>query len=281
MATTHLSAPTQFIEVDGDRFAYRRFGNAKTEQPPLFFLQHFRGGMDNWDPLMTDGLAAGREVILYNYRGCASSTGEPRNRVEDMADDAAKVIEALGLSKVDVVGFSLGGSVAQDLTRRHPQLVRKLMLLGTAPRGAVPAENPDDFMPALNPVPVEGDFLHLFFGRSEKAVAAGHAFWARRHERKDQDPPSSPELMKTQIEAIVALREPVDPEKAYSHLAEIKQPTLVVNGAKDVMVASVNSWHLAQNIPDAQLVIYPDAGHGSQFQYPERFLKQAIQFLDE
>jgi pimeloyl-ACP methyl ester carboxylesterase len=127
MADTHLSAPTSITEADGDRFAYRRWGNPSTGQPPLFFLQHFRGGMDHWDPLMTDGLAAGREVILYDYRGCASSTGAPRTLIEDMADDAAKVIRALGLSKVDVVGFSLGGMVAQDLTRRHPDLVRKLM----------------------------------------------------------------------------------------------------------------------------------------------------------
>jgi pimeloyl-ACP methyl ester carboxylesterase len=109
MADTHLTAPTRIIEVEGDRFAYRRWGKAGSGQPPLVFLQHFRGGMDHWDPLMTDGLAAGREVILYDYRGCASSTGVPRTLIEDMADDAAKVIRALGLSRVDVVGFSLGG----------------------------------------------------------------------------------------------------------------------------------------------------------------------------
>src|SRR6185503_19104125 len=101
MKETHLTAPTRFVEVEGSRFAYRRWGNAGSAQPPLFFFQHFRGGMDHWDPLMTDGLAAGREVILYDYRGCASSTGEPRNSMEDKADDAAKVIRALGLSRVD------------------------------------------------------------------------------------------------------------------------------------------------------------------------------------
>ncbi len=120
MADTHLTAPTRFVEIDGDRFAYRRWGNTSTDQPPLFFLQHFRGGMDHWDPLMTDGLGAGREVILYNGRGVASSSGKPRTRIEHMADDAAAVIRALGLRKVDVLGFSLGGFQAQDLTRRHP-----------------------------------------------------------------------------------------------------------------------------------------------------------------
>lgn len=281
MNHTHLTAPTQFVEVDGAKFAYRRWGNKASVQPPLFFLQHFRGGMDNWDPLMTDGLAEGREVILYNYRGCASSTGTPRNRSEDMADDAAKVIQALGLASVDVVGFSLGGCVAQDLARRHPKLVRKLMLLGTGPHGAVPPDNPKDFEVALNPVPTEDDFLFLFFGRSEAAVQAGRAFWKRRHVREDQDPPSSPALMQAQIEASLSLYTPLDPEKPFAHLNEITQPTLVVNGVNDVMIASMNSWHLVQNIPNAQLMIYPDAGHGAQFQYPQRFLKHAIQFLEE
>lgn len=281
MSDTHLTTPTRFIEVDSAKFAYRRWGNASSGQPPLFFLQHFRGGMDHWDPLMTDGLAAGREVILYDYRGCASSTGTPRNSVEGMADDAAAVIHALGLPKVDVVGFSIGGCMAQELTLRHPDLVRKLMLLGTQPRGGNPDPDPRMFKVAPNPVPTVDDFLFLFFGRSEAAQKAGREFWERRHQRKDLDPPSSPEFMQAQMEAYRAYVVPLDAEKPFAHLAKITQPTLVVNGVVDVMIATINSWHLAQNIPNAQLIIYPDAGHGSQFQYPERFLKHAIQFLDE
>lgn len=191
MNHTHLSAPTQFAEVDGDQFAYRRWGNANTDQPPLFFLQHFRGGMDHWDPLMTDGLAAGREVILFNGRGVASSSGKPRTRIEDMADDAAAVIRAIGLNKVDVLGFSLGGFQAQDLTRRNRKLVRKLMLLGTGPRGGNPESEPGVPERAPRPIPTVDDFLYLFFGRSEAAKKAGFAFWERRHQRQDQDPPSS------------------------------------------------------------------------------------------
>jgi len=142
MQHTHATAPTQWVEVNGDKLAYRRWGNADTAQPPLLFLQHFRGGMDHWDPLMTDGLAATREVILFNGRGVASSTGAPRTRIEDMADDAAAAMRALGLRQVDVLGFSLGGYQAQDLTRRHPELVRKPMLLGTGPRGCNPDSDP-------------------------------------------------------------------------------------------------------------------------------------------
>lgn len=189
MSDSHLTAATRFVAVDGDTYAYRRWGNATGGQPPLFLLQHFRGGMDHWDPLMTDGLAAGREVILYNGRGVASSSGQPRTRIEHMADDAAAVIRALGLDRVDVLGFSLGGFQAQDPTRRHPDLVRKLMLLGTGPRGGNPDSDPGVLERAPRPVPTLDDFLFLFFGRSEAAKQAGREFWERRHQRVDQDPP--------------------------------------------------------------------------------------------
>jgi pimeloyl-ACP methyl ester carboxylesterase len=279
MSDTHVTAPTQYIEVDGDRFAYRRWG--KPSGVPIFLIQHFRGGMDNWDPLLTDGLAEGREVILFNGRGIASSSGTPRNRMEDMADDIAAVIQALGLEQVDLLGFSIGGYQAQEVTLRHPQLVRKLLLLGTGLRGGDPTSDPKVPHYALNPVLTLEDFLFLFFGRSEAAVEAGRAFWERRHQRADQDTPSSPEVAQAQVEAIIAYAEPLPGENPYAHLNAITQPTLVLNGENDVMIASINSWHLAQNIPNAQLLIYPDAGHGAQFQNPERFLRHALQFLDE
>lgn len=281
MTDTHLTAATRFVEVDGDRFAYRHWGSSSTGQPPLFFLQHFRGGMDHWDPLMTDGLAAGREVILYNGRGIASSSGKPRTRIEHMAHDAAAVIRKLGLKKVDVLGFSLGGFQAQDLTRRHPDLVRKLMLLGTGPRGGNPDSDPGVLEAAPRPVPTVDDFLFLFFGRSEAAKRAGRDFWNRRHQRVDQDPPSSPAVIQAQIEANMYYLPKLDPKEPFAHLREIKQPTFILNGVDDVMIPTINSWHMAQNIPNAQLFIYPDAGHAAQFQYPERFLKHAIQFLNE
>ncbi|CAE6806643.1 alpha/beta fold hydrolase [Paraburkholderia nemoris] len=282
MTDTHFTAPTRFVEVGGDRFAYRRWGNTRTtDQPPLFFLQHFRGGMDHWDPLMTDGLAAGREVILYNGRGIASSSGKPRTRIEHMADDAAAVIRALGIRKVDVLGFSLGGFQAQDLTRRHPDLVRKLMLLGTGPRGGNPDSEPGVLEAAPRPVPTVEDFLFLFFGRSEAARQAGSDFWTRRHQRVDQDPPSSPAVIQAQIEANMYYLPKLDPKDPFAHLREIMQPTFILNGINDVMVPTINSWYMAQNIPNAQLFIYPDAGHAAQFQYPERFLTHAVQFLGE
>lgn len=279
MSDTHLTAPTRFIEVDGDRFAYRRWG--KPSGVPLFFVPHFRAGLDHWDPLLTDGLAAGREVILFNGRGIASSTGNPRNRIEELADDIALVIRALGLSTVDLLGFSIGGLQVQEVALRHPDLVRKLLLLGTGLRSADPTIDPRILEVAPKPVPTVEDFLFLFFGRSEAAKQAGRAFWDRRHLRVDQDPPSSAEVAQAQAEAYAVYSAPLPGENPYAYLNAIKQPTLVLNGVNDIMIASINSWHLAQNIPNAQLLIYPDAGHGAQFQYPERFLKHAIQFLEE
>ncbi len=280
MSDTHRTAPTRFIEVDGgDRFAYRRFG--KPSSAPLFFVPHFRAGLDHWDPLLTDGLAASREVILFNGRGIASSTGKPRNRIEEMADDIALAIPALGLSKVDLLGFSIGGLQVQEVALRHPALVRKMLLLGTGLRSADLTIDPRILEVAPKPVPTVEDFLFLFFGRSEAAKRAGRAFWDRRHLRVDQDPPSSAEVAQAQAEAYAVYSAPLPGENPHAYLKGIKQPTLVLNGVNDIMIASINSWHLAQNIPNAQLLIYPDAGHGAQFQYPERFLKHATQFLEE
>ncbi|WP_445147278.1 alpha/beta fold hydrolase [Dyella sp. Tek66A03] len=281
MTELHQTVQTRFIDVDGEHFAYRRWGNTSTDQPPLFFLQHFRGGMDHWDPLMTDGLAESREVILYNGRGVASSSGKPRNRIEDMADDAAAFIRTLGLAKVDVLGFSLGGFQALDLTWRHPELVRKLMLLGTGPRGGNPDMEPGVLAAAPRPIPVFEDFQYLFFGRSEAAEQAAREFWQRRHQRADQDPPSSPEVAKAQIEANMLYLPRLSEEDPFAYLRGIKQPTFILNGVNDVMVATVNSFYMARNIPNAQLFIYPDCGHAAQFQCPQRFLEHAVQFLSE
>lgn len=283
---THNTAVTQFVELDNVKFAYRRWGNTNTNQPPIFLLQHFRGGMDNWDPVMTDGLAQSREVILFNGKGIASSTGTPRTHIEDMADDAAMVIRALNLNKVDVLGFSLGGFQAQDLTRRHPDLVRKLMLLGTGPRGGKPRTDDADtnalvVKHATRPIPIEEDFLFLFFGRSPQAVQAGRDFWQRRHTRIDQDPPSSMAVMQAQIEANLYFLAKLDENKPFAHLKDIYQPTFILNGVDDVMIPTINAYEMAQHIPNAQLFIYPDAGHGAQFQYPERFLNHAVTFLAE
>lgn len=273
---THVTAPTRFVEVNGIRYAYRRFG-AETGTP-LVFLQHFRGGLDNWDPLVTDGLAQGRPVILFNNAGVASSSGETPDTIDAMGDHVAAFVNALGLTQVDVLGFSIGGFVAQAFVLRHPHLVRKVVLVGTGPRNGEPATDPKILKVAGSPVPGLEDFLFLFFALSETSQAAGKAFWERRHQRKDQDPPSSLQTAQAQVAALVEWRQPRG--ERYADLKTISQPTLVVNGNNDIMVPTINSFTLSQNIPGAQLIVYPDSGHGSHFQYPKLFVTHTQLFLD-
>ncbi|MEU6323403.1 alpha/beta hydrolase [Streptomyces sp. NPDC047009] len=278
MSYTHVTAPTQYVEAGGVRHAYRRFG--KPGGTPLVFCVHFRGGMDNWDPAVTDGLAANREVILFDYAGVAGSSGEVPETFEGFGDDSAAVIRALGITQADVLGFSIGGYVAQEVALRHPELVRRLVLVGTAPRGGeAEGRDPKALEVAANPVPTMEDFLFLFFEPSEASQQAGKEFWARRHQRTvDVDPLSGPEVTKAQVAAIAAWREQVG--ERFSELKTIQQPTLVVNGSHDVMVPTINSYILQQHIPGAQLIIYPDSGHGSLFQYPELFVNHVSRFLD-
>jgi pimeloyl-ACP methyl ester carboxylesterase len=187
----------------------------------------------------------------------------------------------LGLRKVDALGFSLGGFVALDLTWRHPELVRKLMLLGTGPRGGNPESELQVLTTAVNPVPNLEDFKYLFFGRSAQAQQAAREFWERRHQRVDQDPPSSLALMQAQIEANVLYLPRLQEDDPFAYLRGIQQPTFILNGINDVMIPTVNSFYMARNLPNAQLFLYPDAAHAAQFQCPQRFLQHAVQFLSE
>lgn len=276
---SHVTAPTQYVTANGIRYAYRRLGSGTGT--PLVFLPHFRGGMDHWDPAVTDGLAAGRPVILFNNAGVASSGGQTPNTVEAQADAAGGVWAALGLSLADVLGFSLGGYVAQALTLRHPGLVRRLVLAGTKPRaGDDTGRHPDvNTVGTRHDVPTFEDFQFLFFAPSQASQAAGERFWARRHQRTiDVDPPTSRQTMQAQIEAIVDWQQPHG--EPFAELKAITQPTLVVNGSRDIMVPTINSYLLAQHIPNAQLIVYPDSGHGSLFQYPGLFIAHVSRFLD-
>ena len=277
---THQTAPTQFVEANGIRFGYRRFGSAGGV--PLVFNQHFTGTMDNWDPAVTNGLARGREVILFNNAGVANSSGEVPTTFQGMGANAIAFIKALGLTKADVLGFSIGGFVAQEIALQAPDLVRRLVLVGTGPRGGqgmgtLTPEAQQIFSATYDPP--DHLWLAVHFTPSEASQAAGREFLKRlRLRSKDRDPEVNERVAPAQIEAIGKWGAP---QKSFDYLKAIKQPTLVVNGSKDVIVYTINSFILQQNLPNAQLILYPDASHGSQYQYPERFVGHMSLFLSE
>jgi len=280
---TAITVPTQFVETNGIRFAYRRWG--KRGHLPLVFNQHFTGNLDNWDPAVLDGLAQEREVIIFNNAGIASSTGEVPSTFAGMAKNAELFIDALGLKQVDLLGFSIGGMVAQQIVVDRPDLVRKLILVGTAPRnqdagggaGYITPETASVFGASYNPP--ENLWLKVFFTDSDKSQAAGREFLKRYLSRvKNRDLPVNEKVAPAQIAAVGEWG--AHSGERFAYLKDIQQPTLVVSGNHDVIVYTVNSLHLAQNLPNAKLILYPDANHGSWYEYHDDFVLEANRFLN-
>jgi pimeloyl-ACP methyl ester carboxylesterase len=277
---THDTAPTQYAEGGGIRFAYRRFGGPG--RPPLVFYQHFMGTMDDHDPALSDAFAGDREVILFNNTGVASSSGIVPDTIEAMARDAITFTDALGLTTIDVVGHSMGGLVAQEVALARPDLVRRLVLIGTGPRGGEGIGARPDWVGKLFARKYqrqEDMWLPILFAPTRTSQAAGRAYIERIVARADRDTPVSDQSTAAQRAAIAAYGAAKDP--SYANLKGLELPVLVVNGTDDIIIPTINSYILQQFLPDAELILYPDAGHGSHFQYPGLFVRHARIFLDD
>lgn len=272
--------PNRDIEVNGDTFAYRRFGTESQTLPPLVLLQHFRGNLDFWDPALLDVLAADREVLTVDLRGVGGSTGAVPDAVTAMARDAVRFVDAVGLTSIDLLGFSLGGHLAQEIALIRPRLPRRLVLAGTAPQGAPDLHrwSDDVYRWACADEITPAGFLSLFFSGSEASVKRGWEYLARTSARtEDRDQETSLACRDAQYQALMTWGIPESGK--LDRLSAITQPTLVANGDNDTMMATKNTYLLAEKIRGAQIRIYPDAGHGFIDQYPVEFGQHICQFL--
>jgi pimeloyl-ACP methyl ester carboxylesterase len=274
--TTWKDAPTRRIRADGVDFAYRELGT--DTGVPVVFLHHLTAVLDDWDPRVVDGIAAHRRVIAFDNRGVgATSSKVPRN-IDQMGADAIAFIRALGLPKVDLLGFSLGGGVAQMVALQAPDLVRRMILAGTGPRGGGGIERITRIfvIAYLKAALTRSDPRNfLFFPRTPEGRRAASDYLGRLKERTHhRDKPISIQARVAQLRAIrrAGLSAPDD-------LSAITQPVLVANGDRDLMVDSSLSDDIARRIPNAELKIYPRSGHGGVFQHHETFVADVLRFL--
>lgn len=274
--TAYQDTPTRTVDIGGATFAYRQLG--PDSGTPVVFLNHLGAVLDNWDPRVVDGIAATRRVITFDNRGIGASQGTTPRSVAAMARDAIAFIRALGHDQVDLLGFSLGGFVAQVIAEEEPRLVRRMILAGTGPAGGegIDKVTPITLLDSLKATLTFKDPKeYLFFTRTPNGKATARQFVNRLKERTDdRDKPISVTAFRNQLKAIHTWgkQQPAD-------LTAIRHPVLVANGTHDRMVPSSNSTDLARRLPNAQLTLYPDAGHGGIFQYHEEFVVEALTFL--
>ena len=276
VVTSYANAPVRSIAAGGVTYSYRELG-PKGGIPVVFFV-HLGATMDYWDPRIVDAIARNRHVITFDNRGVGATTGQVPDSVEAMADDAYTFIKALGFDRIDAFTFSLGGFVAQDLIVKHPDLVRKLVLTGTGPRGGKDIDKVVGvtYWELLRATLTRSDPREfLFFNRNATGKPAAKAFVKRTQERTvDRDKPPSIKAFRTQLKAIQKFG-----RSAPSDLSKFTQPTLIANGDNDRMVPTVLSEDMHRRIKGSELVIYPDSGHGGVFQFHEKFAPLAAEFL--
>jgi pimeloyl-ACP methyl ester carboxylesterase len=274
--TSYAEAPTRSVAVGDTSYAYRELG-PKGGIPVVFFV-HLAATLDNWDPRIVDAIAKTRHVITFDQRGVGASTGAVPGTIEEAADHAYEFVTALGFDRIDAFTFSMGGFIAQDLVVKYPELVRRLVLTGTGPRGGQDIDKVVGvtYWDILRATLTRSDPKEfLFFNRNAAGKPAAKAFVERLQERTaDRDTDISIKAFRTQLKAIQRYG-----RSAPSDLSTFTQPTLIANGDHDRMVPSVLSEDLHRRIKGSELIIYPDSGHGGVFQYHEKFAPLAAEFL--
>jgi pimeloyl-ACP methyl ester carboxylesterase len=271
----HETAPTQFVQTGNVEFAYRRLGPRGAT--PLLLCNYFAAHMDDWDPKVTNGFAAEHDVILFDYPGIGRSSGETPSTVAALTKHCVTFCRAMGLTQFDIVGFSLGGMIAQQLGAEYPDLLRRIILLGTGPRGGEGMVFDDLSVDELNDT--QALVMKAFFTQSEASQASGRAYMERLKSRStDRDTPVSKQ---SALAELAAIREwgVIPASGRFAMLSKIRHPTLIVHGNKDVVVMPINAFLLVEHLPNAQMIMYPEASHGAQSQHAEVFLQHVKLFL--
>ncbi|MDM1293386.1 alpha/beta hydrolase [Sphingobacterium sp. N143] len=275
-SVNHANAKTNFIQVKGTAFAYRSWG--KEGGIPLVLLPGTGGSMDDWDPAVTDGLAKHYKLVIFDNKGVSSSAGTTPNTIQDMANDAIDFIIAMNLGKVNIMGFSMGGFVAQRIVLTEPDLVNKMILADSGPKGAIGLSNLPNIIAGSAGLSPEESYLKFGFTDSQASTAAGRASYARVHQRMtDRDPVLSDATSAAQFTAVLAWAQP--DAGALDEIKAIKKPVLLVHGDQDLPISIQNAHNMKQNLENATLLEFPDSGHAAFYQNYEAFLAKAVPFL--
>jgi len=281
MEQSYAELPNGVIDAaNGISYAYRDTGG-HDGAVPVVLLQHFRGNLDSWDPALVDALARSRRVITFDYAGVGGSTGVTADTIEQTARDTIAFIAALGLSQADLVGFSIGSFVAQEIALRRPALVRRLVLASSAPQGAAGMHG---WAPAVigavgTPQTSPEEYLSVFFAASTSSQQAGKEALGRMYARKqDRDEATDWATREAQYDAVCSWGIP--DHAALERVTAFEMPVFVANGDSDPMILPRYSYLLAGLIPRARLKIYPDSAHGFLFQHHAEFAADVTEFLD-
>ena len=260
-------------------YAYRDLGEGEV---PLVLLQHFRGNLDNWDPALIDDLAADRRVVTFDNVGVGATTGRTPNTIEAMARDAIAFIEAMSFQRVDLLGFSIGSFVAQEIALIRPDLLRRVVLASSAPRGATGMHGwaPEVIGAVGQPEPNPQGYLDVFFAPTSTSQQAGQQAAGRIFGRtNNRDEPTTWQTRQAQYDAVCAWGVPN--HSLLERVSAIDLPVFVANGDSDPMIMPRYSYLLAGLLPNVRLTIYPDSAHGFLFQHHSRFAADVHAFLEE